>query len=115
MLAGRKTGGGGADLDDDGIEIGDKGPDERDDDDEDPVAALPGPRVLMEEDILQGYRNLASAEIQQIKVSKREWKKKKREAAKRRRKLKAMRLADDRKYVRERGQRLMEGREDEIE
>ena len=36
--------------------------------------------------------------------------KKKRAAAKRRRKLKAMRRADDRKYVRERAQRLMEGR-----
>jgi tetratricopeptide (TPR) repeat protein len=112
-----------ADPDDDGIDVGDPDPDARDaqethgddddgDDDDYPIV-LPGPRVLMEEDILQGYRNLASAEIQQIKVSKREWKKKKRAVAKRRRKLEAMRLADDRKYVRERAQRLMEGREDE--
>lgn len=75
--------------------------------------ALPGPQVLMQEDVLQGYRNLASAEIQHVRKSKREWKRKKKALARRRRKLEALRRADDRKYVRERAQRLMEGREDE--
>ena len=57
-------------VDDDGTDIVSQGTDAQGEYNGDTV--LPGPRVLMEEDILQGYRNLASAEIQQIKVSE-EW------------------------------------------